>query len=124
MLSRTFTVQTATTLLPSLVLSLMLVFAGIAGMRYWDKAQQADILVTDRFNLSHLDSEIQRQRYREYRQHQVSPEAAVRWVKEERELTDLKRLIDRQDHTAQTSLRPRTLREYGDSIPLGRTVSY
>ena len=124
MLSRIFTVQTATTKLPSLVLSLTLVFAGIAGMRYWDKAQQGDILVTDRFNLSHLDSEIQRRHYREYRQHEVSPEAAVRWVREERELTDLKRFIDRQDHTAHTAVRPRRIREYGDSIPLGSTVSY
>jgi hypothetical protein len=109
--------------LPTLVLSLAFLTAAIAGTRYWERTQQQDLKITDAGYLARLDPE-ERRHYSEYREHDVSPEAAVQWVREERELADLKRVIDRRDHTRQTGFRPRTLREYGDTIPLRRTVSY
>jgi hypothetical protein len=91
------------TIIPGLILCAACMSAIMAGSHYWEAAEEVDIRQTDSSNLARLDSGQQRQ-YRTYREHQVAPGTALRWVREEVEMTELKQAIRRHEISLQFAL--------------------
>ncbi len=92
-----------TMIIPRLFLCVALLAAIVAGNRYLDAIEQLDLRETDTLYLARLDFDQQRQ-YRDYRDHRVSPDAAARWVREERERRELNQSILQQELVIQAAV--------------------